>query len=332
MNYRNAIFGFSAIWIVFYHIYSVYRLPNIPIVSQIINMGNMGVDIFVFLSAVGLSFSIEKNSLKEFYYNRVKRVLLPFLLISVPFYVWDALAVYGVNIKALSEFLLNITTLSFWCRKGAPAWYMSFVLVTYAIFPLLYKLKKKHKWTLVLLIALSIITEIFLKFIESPIYTFGERVLSRIPIFLIGMIVADFVKENRKINKLFSFSTISIACAGAICIVLSNPDIVIVRYIYAFMSISIILVLSFILDKIQNISTLKPLVGILNFCGSNSLEIYLIHTFIIRFLSYYNLLHMTHYMVYYVTIFGASIMISSGIKILASYITKPRKNIENSCA
>lgn len=327
MDHRNAIFGFAAIWIVVYHIYFIYRWPYIPVVSQIINVGNMGVDIFVFLSAIGLSFSIEKNSIKEFYTNRVKRVFVPFVLIATPFYIWNALAVYGISIQALCEFLLNITTISFWCREGAPAWYMAFVVIIYAVFPVLYKLKKKHKYILVLLILISIAIELLLKIIESPIFIFGERVISRIPIFFVGMLIADFVKTSRKINKFFTALVIVVACAGFVYITLNNVDIVITRYLYAFMSIAVVLALIFIIDKIQNVSILKLLVRMLNFCGVISLEIYLTHTFIIRFLTHYNILYLTHNLVYYVMIFVVSVLLSVLINKLSYYIIKSQKQI-----
>ncbi len=325
MKHRNAIFGFAAIWIMIYHIYLKYNWPYIPVVSQIITIGNMGVDIFVLLSAIGLSFSIEKNTTKEFYKNRIKRVFVPYLLIAVPFYIWNGIAQFGLNTKALTEFLLNITTVSFWCREGAPAWYMAFVLVIYAVFPLLYKLKKKHKYILVLLIMLSIATELLLKFIESPVYIFGERVLSRIPIFLVGMFVADYVKENRKVNKLFAAVIIAVAGAGFVYITLRSVDIVLTRYLYAFMSIAVVLVLGFIIDKIQNTRISQPIIKLLNFCGVISLEIYLIHTYMLRFMGFYNILYLTHGAVYYVVVCVLSIVLSVLVNKITSHIIKTKQ-------
>lgn len=325
MNHRNAIYGFAAIWIVIYHIYLRYCWPYIPVVSQIVAIGNMGVDIFVFLSAIGLSFSIEKNTTKEFYLNRFKRVFVPFLLIATPFYIWDSIVQYGINIKALTEFLLNITTISFWCREGAPAWYMAFVLVTYAIFPLLYKLKKNNKYILVLLILLSIATELLLKLFESPVYVFGERVLSRIPIFLVGMFIADYVKENKKVNKFFTLIVIAVACVGFVFITLYNPDIVLTRYLYAFMSIAVVLVFSFIVDKTQNVWASKLIMKALSFCGVISLEIYLIHTYMLKFMGVYNLLYLTHNVVYYVVVPVTAIILSVLVSKLSNYIINPKK-------
>ncbi len=325
MNHRNLIYGFAAIWIMIYHIYLRYYWPSIPVVSQVIRIGNMGVDIFVFLSAIGLSFSIEKNTTKEFYINRIKRVFVPFLLMALPFYIWDSIALYGLSAKAFLEFLLNITTISFWCREGAPAWYMAFVLVMYTLFPLLYKLKKKHKYILVLLILLSIATELLLKFIESPVYIFGERVLSRIPIFLVGMFIADYVKENRKVSKLFAAVVIATAVAGFILISLYNVDVVLTRYLYAFMSIAVVLVVSFVVDKIQDASALRPIIKSLSFCGVISLEIYLIHTYMLKFLGFYNLLFLTYNAVYYVMVSALSIVLGVLVNKIASYIIKPKK-------
>lgn len=87
MKYRNTLYGICAVWIVFFHVYNLLYQPKIHIISQLISMGNMGVDVFLFLSAVGLAYSLEKNTLVDFYKNRVLRVYFPFLIISVPFFL-----------------------------------------------------------------------------------------------------------------------------------------------------------------------------------------------------------------------------------------------------
>ena len=65
MAQRLAVFGISAIWILIFHLQNNLGAIKLPRVPAIINMGNMGVDIFLFLSAIGLCHSMKKNSIKN---------------------------------------------------------------------------------------------------------------------------------------------------------------------------------------------------------------------------------------------------------------------------
>ena len=67
MKYRNHIYGISALWIVAFHIYHMIYAPLVSGISIVLQTGNMGVDVFLFLSAIGLSYSVEKNNLSTFY-------------------------------------------------------------------------------------------------------------------------------------------------------------------------------------------------------------------------------------------------------------------------
>lgn len=66
--YRSALMGVAILWIMFYH--SALNLP-------ILNNGYLGVDIFFFLSAIGLCYSFEKNSDYRFFTGNVFSVLFP---------------------------------------------------------------------------------------------------------------------------------------------------------------------------------------------------------------------------------------------------------------
>lgn len=76
-KYRTVIMGFAALWILYFHSYALI-FKSIPILGEIEEfirkIGFCGVDIFFFLSGIGLTFSIKKYSIKEFYYKRIKRM------------------------------------------------------------------------------------------------------------------------------------------------------------------------------------------------------------------------------------------------------------------
>ena len=61
---RTAVFGIAAIWILLFHLQPYLGTIPIPRVPSVIGMGNIGVDIFLFLSAIGLCNSYKKNTIK----------------------------------------------------------------------------------------------------------------------------------------------------------------------------------------------------------------------------------------------------------------------------
>ena len=77
LSNRSFLMGVAMIMVIVYHLFCwVYN----PI--GIFNIGYIGVDVFLFLSGLGLSYSYEKNSIVHFYKNRIKRIY-PIYLLSV---------------------------------------------------------------------------------------------------------------------------------------------------------------------------------------------------------------------------------------------------------
>lgn len=91
---------------------------------------------FLLLSGLGLYYSFKKNSnIHSFYRKRIDRLFIPFLIISIPFYLERAIAYH----QSVGDFLLNITSLHFWFKGNDGMWYISVSMLLYFIFPYLYK-------------------------------------------------------------------------------------------------------------------------------------------------------------------------------------------------
>lgn len=96
MNCRNELFGISILWIIAFHIYCQTGIVGIKaegfgkwvsiLLSMFLYRGNIGVDIFLFLSAIGLSKSIQNNNTAAFNKHRFHRVGIPYLFLAVPFF------------------------------------------------------------------------------------------------------------------------------------------------------------------------------------------------------------------------------------------------------
>ena len=85
-NYRLPIMGISCLWIFLFHVW-VPLLGDVAYLGKFefyfLRMGYVGVDIFFLLSGIGLVYSISKHSLSVYYYRRIKRILISFLLAGI---------------------------------------------------------------------------------------------------------------------------------------------------------------------------------------------------------------------------------------------------------
>ena len=242
----------------------------------------MGVDIFLFLSAIGLCKSMGKNNTVIFYLHRFNRVLLPFLMIAIPFFVWLDLLYLK---DGIGQLFLNVTTINYWLTGNHPTWYIAFILIMYLLFPLLYQWDRKtgHIST-ICLIFFSIVAEFVMYKAGCYLYNTSERALSRIPVFLIGLLTAPLALSNRRIplwqvlmcffGGVFLFSIIS----------LHPPFIVFLRYMYCPIGVAIIICYTFLRQHIE----LNWLWDFLGWIGTFSLELYVVHVLLIRVLNVTN--------------------------------------------
>ena len=68
--------GFAALWILFFHEWVTLFVNNqvgVNIEGYLKRIGFCGVDIFLLLSGIGLTFAIRKGNVLTFYYRRIKR-------------------------------------------------------------------------------------------------------------------------------------------------------------------------------------------------------------------------------------------------------------------
>ena len=87
-KYRNEIFGLSIIGVIILHYVQILYNMNIGgkvgsfVKGYYYLIGSTGVEIFLFLSGMGLCFSMNKDSnVLRFYNRRFKRLLLPYAIL-----------------------------------------------------------------------------------------------------------------------------------------------------------------------------------------------------------------------------------------------------------
>lgn len=242
--------------------------------------GFVGVDIFLFYSGYGLYRSLEKNSLKEFYIRRLKRIYPLFVVFTILLYAM----IYWCKQEEFSAFdvFCNLTPLSFWDVGGICAeWYLSFIIYLYILFPLLYQLVRK--WRIRALVLIFCILTVFLFFHRE-----GWRyqcAASRIPIFLFGIYcyldnnnVKTFLKGTAIFMLMFLVMSVQFMM------------LVVQKFELGYMAAPfIMLLLSAVF--LSAINRQNKVFQLFSFFGKYSLEIYLSNILIscLIFMSHFNL-------------------------------------------
>lgn len=199
-KYRTQIMGFAAIMIILCHIRGI-NYSNFPFLEKLLWFGNYGVELFLFVSGIGMYHSLSKEniSLIQWYNRRYVRITIPFLLIAISIYPLRIV----LNIPAsLSDFLLYITTLEFWFHhKGA--WYVAMLFPLYCLTPYIVKTINTYK-TRVLTISVLMILLFGFSYIpsENEIIRNIQFVTIRVPIFILGIGIAPYVKNGYGINAI----------------------------------------------------------------------------------------------------------------------------------
>lgn len=206
-QYRSQIYGFTIIWIVLFHIwesFSKYITYNWVAVN-FIKRGNMGVDIFLFLSGISLYYSMKKHpqqSTKSFYKKRFNRLIKIYILVCIPFFILMK-ATNNYSIEELIKQLLFIN------KNVNSFWFLLVIAICYLVYPILYRLIQKNKKSYIYLgIALYTGLVIIFMTVNMDGYKYYEILLSRIPIFFIGASLGDLVYENQQISEKVIFGAL----------------------------------------------------------------------------------------------------------------------------
>jgi len=235
-EYRTQIMGFAILWIILHHIgfFSMYAFN--PIVNFFIKLGSCGVDIFLVLSSFGLYMSYSNNSdIKRFYKRRLIRILPAFLIIVLVF-----------HIKHLGESL----SIGFWISEFLSHWYISFILLAYLFYPLIYYIQKK-KLFLPIFVAciLSLMGTIWLINIhEDSIHDVPILMVQRIPVFCLGSLLADR-KFTFHIKYVYIVNAVLLGC---LLVAFATSHEYLVYPLYFIWVLPLLMTLLLILNRMQN--------------------------------------------------------------------------------
>lgn len=193
--YRSELMAFAILAILLTHLnynFGIFFIDRLALCCQ------GGVDAFFFLSGFGLYYSAIKGApLGSFYRKRAIRIFPSFLTIFLLYmcvkhnFSWQRLGWGG-------------STLAFWfppTRKYMFGWFVSTIMVLYALFPFYFKCFKRHE-------RLTTLYAIGIGIILTSIYAYWFLILhpggynqyilaaARIPIFFTGVYAAWFLNSG----------------------------------------------------------------------------------------------------------------------------------------
>ncbi len=207
-RYRTQLMGLATLMIIACHApASGVLMP--PVFAKVLSYGNFGVDIFLFLSGLGLYYSLSKRPVENgggyFCYckRRLSRVFKPYIIIFLPYsFILLALGIYSI-----SDVLLSVTAFEFWFyHRGA--WFVSLIIVLYVIAPLL-KAILSGKNRLLVAFCLIVLLELVIRVIhvedasKTNILSNIIGAASRVPSFIAGMLIAPYCMEGKSKSPLW---------------------------------------------------------------------------------------------------------------------------------
>lgn len=196
-RYRGALMGFAQLWIVLLHCWLLI-IPNRPVLGAIEAFikwnGTLGVEMFLFLSGIGMTYSIRKGSIRSFYLGRLRRVLLPYWVMAAVNAADAHLGVLWMLYYAtgLGSILQNFQAL---------LWFIPAMLILYTLFPayhsLMMRAKSKTGFTLAALLLWLCSITLLREVIREDLWVF----INRIPSFLLGVCFGEIGRKQRLIMR-----------------------------------------------------------------------------------------------------------------------------------
>ena len=291
---RNAIYGACALWIILFHVFRRISMPYIPVLTNIIGIGNLGVDVFFFLSGLCLCLSAEKHQYiekgwKGFFKRRLERVLIPYLIVGIPYYLWNCICeVHGGVGKRILVFLANLSSATFWLRGTQTTWYVYGIILFYCLFPFLFRfIKRKSRIETIGLLIGMIVFSIISAY--TPILKNSLVVWARLPVFTMGIwAVEEFDGKQYIFSKIGQITALAlllllgtVTSISELSPILQLPSVL--RFLlYLPMTLSLMGLLS------ANPMKAKP--KVLEWLGGLSLELYLVHVTLLHPIKYYGIM------------------------------------------
>ena len=264
--------------------------------------GNVGVDMFLFLSGVGLWYSWTKTpSLKHFFTRRYLRIYPAWLFMAYLYYIPDYLH-HGGHSTSVVDLIGDIAiNWDFWLHDELTFWYIPAIMMLYTFAPFYMMLIRRYpiyRWLPLLMVLWCVMVQWVL-----PIHAAGGHIeifWSRVPIFFIGINMGQYVKEKHTLpgSSVWLLLVIFLTTFGT-CLYLEQErhghfPLFVERMLYIPFTITTIMLLNRIFRRMP-----ARVNSLMRFVGAVSLEAYLIHSHFV--LCYIEKMHLGYWPTFLLT-------------------------------
>lgn len=275
LRYRNVWLGLAMIWVVFFH---TEFYTGFVVLDMIKNTGYGGVDICLFASGIGCYYSLSSDSdYVNFLKRRFKRIMPTYFLFIIVWLLYMFLCGdFGWRMAIGNLFAIQ----EFTGLGQSFNWYISAILLFYILAPYFKRMVDKASFIKNLLIV-SFLVILSVPFWESNIYII---MVTRIPIFYIGMFFGKICKQNKKMNNIYALSLAMMFIVGiSMLIVFFKFGNTYVwshgLYWYPFILITppLCIAISYFVCFLEKFYFFKGLSSMVSLIGKYSFEVYLLH-------------------------------------------------------
>ncbi|ACV22479.1 Uncharacterized protein conserved in bacteria [Slackia heliotrinireducens] len=289
-KYRAPLYGISIFWIMLFHGYAKdlvdysFGQSWLQWFYEFIKVGNVGVDIFLFLSGVCLYFSFVKNhDHYAFIKKRLARVYIPVIAV---FFIWWFFKSIIQHSGGWTYLLSRLSLMHFWLTYDASVWFVSLIIILYFAYPyihdFLFAKGANPEIRCVILVLGALLMNHILGRIWPGFFDGTEIALTRIPVFIIGCWFGKYVYEKKTLpykNLWIALAVIAAVAFIYICF-LGVLHGVVRRYFYTVGGIAWAYVWSLAfagLDQLRGGKGASYLGRFMGWLGGFSLELYVSH-------------------------------------------------------
>lgn len=210
-RYRTELMGWGILGVLVWHTTVTYYTLNVGIIGKMIIelfLKSVFTQGFMLLSGFGLYYSFYRNdNLMDYYTKRAKRLLIPYMIIVLPFILISDLYVA----KDFGGFFGHLTTLSYWFSGNYRAnWYVAASLLMYLLFPAVYKFLFRHDskrfvfGKFVILMSLYCVIHASIYYFFHSYFMLVCLALDKMPAFFIGVFLGYLsMSKSRQPNVLY---------------------------------------------------------------------------------------------------------------------------------
>lgn len=255
--------------------------------------GNVGVDIFLFLSGVGLWFSwVKTPDVLRFYRRRLLRIVPTWIVVATAFYLPDYLGTRRFS-HSIVDLIGDITiNWDFWLHDELTFWYVPAIMALYLVAPWYMRLiqsRPVYRWLPLLMVIWCVMVQWVLPIHHAVGHI--EIFWSRVPIFFIGINFGEMVRTRRQLSSdAVWLLLVTFLMTFGTCLYLEQVrhgqfPLFVERMLYIPFTVCTVLVMNRIFRR-----TPQWVNRLFRFVGALSLEAYLIHIhFVLVYVQPYHL-------------------------------------------